>query len=215
MSNKITLGEMLSIQFIVCQLNIPLSQLVIFIRSSQDAKISLERLNEIYEKEDEDEKILRNEIAIGSENLCLNEISFSYFGNDVKVLDNISLMIPKNKITAIVGTSGSGKTSLMKLLLKFYEPDLGNITLGNANLGDIHSEEWRRKIGAVMQDGFIFNDTIAKNIAVGEDNIDFQKLNYAVEIANLNDFIRALPLQLNTQIGADGNGISGGKNRES
>ncbi|PZU90607.1 MAG: ABC transporter ATP-binding protein [Chryseobacterium sp.] len=211
-NNKITLGEMLSIQFIVGQLNIPLSQLVDFIRSSQDAKISLERLNEIYEKENEDErKNIENEPAVKSEDIYLKEISFSYFGNDMRVLDNISLTIPKNKITAIVGTSGSGKTSLMKLLLKFYEPDLGNISLGKTNFMDIHSGEWRKNIGAVMQDGFIFNDTIAKNIAVGEEDINFQKLNYAIEIANLNDFISTLPLKLSTQIGADGNGISGGQ----
>ncbi len=211
MRGKITLGEMLSIQFIVGQLNIPLSQLVTFIRSSQDAKISLERLNEIYEKENEDYNLLLNETVISANSIYINEMSFSYFGSEKKILDNISLKIPKNKITAVVGMSGSGKTTLMKLLLKFYNPDAGTIFLDNSDLSKVHSDEWRKNVGAVMQDGFIFSDTIAGNISVGDQYINQEKLNYAIKVANLGDFINELPLQLNTVIGVDGNGISGGQ----
>lgn len=211
MRGKITLGEMLSIQFIVGQLNIPLSQLVTFIRSSQDAKISLERLNEIYEKENEDYNLLLNETVISANSIYINEMSFSYFGSEKKILDNISLKIPKNKITAVVGMSGSGKTTLMKLLLKFYNPDAGTIFLDNSDLSKVHSDEWRKNVGAVMQDGFIFSDTIAGNISVGDQYINQEKLNYAIKVANLSDFINELPLQLNTVIGVDGNGISGGQ----
>jgi len=204
--NKITLGEMLSIQFIVGQLNIPLSQLVTFIRSSQDA-----RLNEIYEKEDEDVSVINRGIDLEGKDIYLEGVSFSYYGVENNVLHNIDILIPKNKITAIVGMSGSGKTTLMKLLIKFYKPITGSIFLENFNLNEIHSSEWRRKIGVVMQDGYIFSDTIANNITLGDDNIDLERLRYAISTSNLTDFVNKLPLNTDTLIGADGNGISGGQ----
>ena len=209
--NKLTLGEMISIQYIVGQLNVPLSQLITFIRSIQDTKISIGRLNEIHSKENEDEKIQPQIIEIQSENLRCENISFKYFGTEKNVIQNLKLEIPKNKITAIVGTSGSGKTTLIKLLLKFYNPTSGFIYWKNTDLKSIPSDDWRKNVGVVMQDGFIFNDTIAKNITIGYEEIDNERLNYAIKIANLQNFISELPLQLNTLIGNDGNGISGGQ----
>ena len=210
--NKLTLGEMLSIQYIVGQLNLPLSQLITFVRSTQDAKISIDRLNEIHLKENEDENIEAPEtIKIESEDINIKNVSFNYFGNEKNVLQNLNLLIPKNKVTAIVGMSGSGKTTLIKLLLKFYPPTDGFIYWGNINIENITSNIWRNNTGVVMQDGFIFNDSISQNIAVGSKEIDIDRLNYAIKVANLQDFINELPLKLNTQIGRDGNGISGGQ----
>tara|TARA_R110002051_G_scaffold87020_4_gene153118 strand:+ start:347 stop:2542 length:2196 start_codon:yes stop_codon:yes gene_type:complete len=209
---NITLGMMLSIQYIIGQLNSPISQMVGFIRSYQDAKISMERLGEIHNKEDEEntqkqfvKNIKPNQI------IELKKIEFRYLGTDENVLKGIDLIFPPNKITAIVGASGSGKTTLMKLLLKFYEPNKGEINYGQNNLSTISHKSWRDRCGVVMQEGYIFNDTIAYNIAIGQDTIDQERLINAVKIANIYDFIQSLPLGFNTKIGNEGIGISTGQ----
>ena len=208
----ITLGMMLAISSIVGSLNGPISQLIGFFRELQDAKISLARLSEIHEKEDEiQQEAHQNHDIPNNEDITLNEVSFRYLGSDVSVLDNLSLTIPANKITAIVGTSGSGKTTLMKLLLKFYEPQNGEISIGNAQLKNISQKAWRNNIGAVMQEGFIFNDTIANNIAIGVDSINKGRLVYAADVANIKEYISGLPLGYNTKIGSEGVGMSTGQ----
>jgi ATP-binding cassette subfamily B protein len=213
LDGQITLGMMLSISYIIGQLNTPVSELVSFIQHWQDAKLSLERLAEIHNKEDEEPsgKELTQEIELNS-SFHLKQLSFKYegIGNDY-VLKDLDLKIPANKITAIVGTSGSGKTTLMKLLLKFYDPTQGDILLNNTNLKNISSKIWRDRCGVVMQEGYIFSDSIANNIAVGVDAIDKEKLKHAVEVANIKEFIEVLPLGFNTKIGMEGIGISTGQ----
>lgn len=208
----ITLGMMLAISYIVGQLNSPIAQLINFIREVQDAKISLERLSEIHNKEDE-EQLDDHKISDLPEekDIKLDKVSFRYIGSDQMVLKDLDLTIPSNKVTAIVGVSGSGKTTLMKLLLKFYDPIEGHINLGNYNLQNISQKTWRDECGVVMQEGYIFNDTIANNIGVGEDYIDKQKLAHAVDVANIKEFIEGLPLSYNTKIGMEGVGISTGQ----
>jgi len=209
---EITLGMMLSISYIIGQLNSPIQQLIGFIHSAQDAKIALERLSEIHNREDEenvaDEKI--HDVP-RNEDLVLKDVHFRYIGSQEEVIKGLDLTIPVNKITAIVGASGSGKTTLMKMLLKFYEPNSGEINLGNNHLSNISHSAWREQCGVVMQDGYIFNDTIANNIAIGQDVIDKERLKKAVEIANIKDYIDALPLGYNTKIGMEGVGMSGGQ----
>ncbi|WKB81844.1 peptidase domain-containing ABC transporter [Cellulophaga lytica] len=209
---SITLGMMLSIQYIIGQLNGPISQMVSFIRSFQDAKISMERLGEIHDKDDEESKDKQfiSKISLDKD-IVLNKVDFRYIGTDENVLKQIDLEIPSNKITAIVGASGSGKTTLMRLLLKFYEPNMGTISYGEHNLNALSHKSWRDNCGVVMQEGYIFNDTIAYNIAVGEDTVDQQKLVQATKTANIYDFIQSLPLGFNTKIGNEGIGISTGQ----
>lgn len=209
---QITLGMMMAISYIIGQLNSPIQQLIGFVYSMQDAKIALERLSEIHNKEDEEniEEQKITEVAI-DENILLNKVSFRYMGSSEEVLKNLDLEIPANKVTAIVGISGSGKTTLMKMLLKFYEPENGEIKLGNTNLNNISQKTWRENSGAVMQEGYIFNDTIANNIAIGETVVNQQKLRQAVKIANIQDFIEQLPLGYNTKIGMEGVGMSTGQ----
>ena len=209
---QITLGMMMAISSIVGNLNGPVLQLIGFIREVQDAKISLARLSEIHEKEDEaqQEETQTNDIPLESD-IALNEVSFRYVGSDSNVLDNLNFTIPANKITAIVGTSGSGKTTLMKLLLKFYEPNNGQIAIGKSDLKNIAQKSWRSHIGTVMQEGYIFNDTIANNIAVGVDVIDKERLVYAADVANILGFIQEYPLGFNTKIGQEGVGMSTGQ----
>ncbi|QCX37203.1 peptidase domain-containing ABC transporter [Aureibaculum algae] len=209
---SITLGMMLSIQYIIGQLNGPITQLVGFIQATQDAKISLERLGEIHDKEDEEskEKQLVSQIKV-NQHIAINDISFRYIGSDENVIKDLSMNIPANKITAIVGPSGSGKTTLMKILLKFYEPSKGIITYGDHFLSAISHKAWRANCGVVMQEGYVFNDTIAYNIAVGEDTIDQERLLTAVKTANIYDFIQSLPLGFNTKIGNEGIGVSTGQ----
>jgi len=211
----LTLGMMLSVQYIIGQLDSPLSQMVNFFRQMQDAKISLERLGEIHDKEDEepiDNEGISNKIHdIEVSDIVLKNVSFRYTGSPDMVVDDISFTIPKQKTTAIVGASGSGKTTLMKLLMKFYEPVSGELRIGNYELRNVSQKSWRSLCGVVMQDGFIFNDTIANNIAVGEDFIDKKKLLFAVETANIKEYIENLPLSYNTKIGNEGIGMSGGQ----
>jgi len=210
---ELTLGMMLAIQYIIGQLNSPVSQIIGFVQSWQDAKISMERLGEIHNKEDEEDP---NEQKINTlpedKSLKIENIEFQYTPPHSEiVLKDVSLKIPENKITAIVGTSGSGKTTLVKLLLGFYGHYKGDILLGENQLKNYSQEWWRSQVGAVMQDSFIFNDTIAKNIAVGQESIDNQRLVEAVKVANIREFIETLPLGYNTKIGSEGNGLSQGQ----
>lgn len=209
---EITLGMMLAISYIVGQLNSPVSQLINFIKELQDAKISLERLSEIHNKEDEEVNI-EDKIVNISDDLAINvnNVSFRYSGSPQNVLENLSLHIPAKKITAIVGVSGSGKSTLMKILLKFYEPIKGEVKLGTYNFSNISQTSWREKCGVVMQEDYIFNDTIANNISIGEDYIDKKRLQYAVNVANIEQFIEELPLSYNTKIGMEGMGLSTGQ----
>ena len=210
---NITLGMMMSISYIIGQLSGPIGQIIGFAQSLQDAKISLERLNEIHNKEDE-EQVIEEKINQLPENKTINieNVCFSYDGAERDyVLENLNLKIPQNKITAIVGASGSGKTTIIKLLLGFYEPIKGNIYIDKTSVVEINPHLWREKTGAVMQDGFIFSDSIAANIAVGVEEVDKKRLLKAVETANIREFIEELPLKYNTKIGMEGKGISQGQ----
>ncbi|MEM1324288.1 MAG: ATP-binding cassette domain-containing protein, partial [Bacteroidota bacterium] len=180
--------------------------------SAQDAKISLERMNEIHGRANEEN--IEEKIAILPESgdLRLEGVSFQYGGpHSPLVLKNINLFFPEGKTTAIVGTSGSGKTTILKLLLNFYPPTEGSIRLGDTSLGNLANRLWRDKIGVVMQDGYIFSESIAKNIALGDEIIDKRKLLRAVKVANIQSFIETLPLGYNTKIGEDGIGLSQGQ----
>ncbi len=209
---QVTLGMMMAISSIVGSLNGPVLQLISFIREVQDAKISLARLSEIHEKEDEtqQEETQTHDIAQNSD-IVIKHLSFRYIGSDSMVLENLNLTIPANKITAIVGTSGSGKTTLMKLLLKFYEPNSGEIVIDKTPLITIAQKSWRAHVGTVMQEGYIFSDTIANNIAIGVDIIDKERLVYAADVANIKNFIQDYPLGYNTKIGMEGVGMSTGQ----
>lgn len=210
---NITLGMMMSISYIIGQLSAPIGQLIGFIQSFQDAQISLERLNEIHGEEDE-EQTIDNKMDYISDNktISIENLSFSYDGADRDyVLEDINLVIPENKTTAIVGASGSGKTTLIKLMMGFYEPNKGDIKIGEFSSKNINPHLWRQKTGVVMQDGFIFSETIANNIAVNEDTVDKKRLAQAVEIANIKEYIDSLPLGYNTKIGMEGNGLSQGQ----
>jgi ATP-binding cassette subfamily B protein len=217
LDGEVTLGMMLSISYITGQLNAPVIEMVNFVQHWQDAKLSLERLSEIHNKDDEEVfgKELVDDLEINS-SFNIKDMSFKYegVGNDF-VLKNLAVHIPANKITAIVGSSGSGKTTLMKLLLKFYEPTTGIINLESVSaittLNNIGVGFWRDKCGVVMQEGYIFNDTIANNIAVGDDVINKERLKHAVFVANIKDFVEALPLGYNTKVGMEGIGISTGQ----
>ena len=210
---QMTLGMMMSLSYIIGQLSSPIGQFIGFAQSLQDARISLERLGEIHNKEDEDQTAdLKLSILPEDKTIQIKDLCFSYDGADRDyVLENINLEIPHDKVTAIVGGSGSGKTTLIKLLLGFYPPNKGEITIGETPLKNINPHLWRQKSGAVMQDGFIFSDTIANNITVGEENIDKQRLLEAVQVANIREFIDSLPLGYNTKIGMEGNGVSQGQ----
>ncbi|MEO1013021.1 MAG: peptidase domain-containing ABC transporter [Bacteroidota bacterium] len=207
----ITLGMLLAISYIVGQLNAPIAELVLFIRDAQDARISLERLSEIHNKADEEvseDSIRGMPKRVGFQ---LRGVSFRYLGKEDYTLRKLNLIIPEKKVTAIVGPSGSGKTTLLKLLLKFYDPQEGSIRVDSTPLKKVSHRIWREQCGVVMQEGFIFSNTIAKNIAVGDDAIDKKKLAYAVDIAHIREFIEELPLSYNTKIGSEGIGLSTGQ----
>ncbi len=212
-NGQLTLGAMMAVQYIIGQLNSPVQQLVGFVQSAQDALISMERLNEVHGKEDEEPAGGMFVYQLPSKkNLSIHKLSFTYPGaGNQPVLENVDLEIPENKTTAIVGMSGSGKTTLLKLLLKFYAPEYGEIRIGDKNFSHISPRVWRSHCGVVMQDGFIFSDNIARNIAVGEEVPDIERLEQAVNIANIGSYIESLPLGFNTKIGAEGNGISQGQ----
>jgi ATP-binding cassette subfamily B protein len=210
---QLTLGAMLAIQYIVGQLNSPVEQLIQFTQQAQDAKISLERLNEIHELDDEEKNANQfvNHIQPQS-NITISNLSFTYPGaGNEPVLDGININIPTNKVTAIVGMSGSGKTTLLKLLQRFYETYKGEIKIGETSLINLNPQYWRSLCGCVMQDGYIFSDTIENNIAVGDENPNFNKLINACKTANIYGYVNSLPLGLNTKIGAEGNGLSQGQ----
>ncbi|PCI35128.1 MAG: ABC transporter ATP-binding protein [Flavobacteriaceae bacterium] len=226
---SMTLGMLLSISYIIGQMNSPVNQLVNFFRSLQDAKLSLERLNEV-QNHPEEEAVILNEFGQTlelkhidiSENLSkqngiekgirLQQLAFQYEGpKSPFVLKNIDLLIPQGKITAIVGSSGSGKTTLMKLLLRFYDPTSGYINYNYDDILNLSPRSIRANCGVVMQDGYIFSDTIERNIATGDTEIDYDKLYLALKTANIEEFVSSLPLKLKTKIGAAGSGISGGQ----
>jgi ATP-binding cassette subfamily B protein len=212
-NGNMTLGMMLAVQYIIGQMNSPLEQMVEFMQVSQDAKISLERLSEIHTQKDEEQDQAGKLTDLPSNaDLTISDLLFQYEGpNSPKVLNHINLTIPQGKVTAIVGTSGSGKTTLVKLLLGFYPPVSGNIKVGSSDLFQFKQQWWRDRCGAVMQDGFIFSDTIANNIALPEDEVDKERLAYAVRLANIQEFIESLPLNYNTKIGPEGVGLSQGQ----
>lgn len=210
---ELTLGEMLATQYIIGQLSSPIEQLVGFIQSAQDARISMERMNEIHQLEDEEpaDKMLLAYLP-EQKDISLDQLSFIYPGTgNAAVLKGISIHIPEGKVTAIVGTSGSGKTTLLKLLLKFYEFYQGDISVGGTNLKYISPSFWRQRCGAVLQDGYIFNDTVMRNIAVGDESVDQEKLVRSCKIANILSFIESLPNGFYTKLGADGTGVSQGQ----
>jgi len=213
LKGNMTLGMMLAVQFIIGQLNVPVSQIIGFFRMSQDAKISLDRLSEVHKMDEEE---INQEMKVRKlpekKDIYINNLSYQYEGpRSPFALKDIDLFIEENKITAIVGTSGSGKTTLLKILLGFYQPVVGDILIGDTRLVNLSLKIWRSKVGAVMQDGFLFPDTIAFNIAPGSEEIDEEKLVNAVEIANIRGFVESLPLGYNTRIGANGHGLSEGQ----
>lgn len=210
---EITLGMMLAIQYIVGQLNTPLIQAVQYIYTLQDAKISLERLSEVQNKEEEDCTANKLKKITHNGNIYIKDLSFQYEGTkSAKIINDINLEIKKGEVTAIVGVSGSGKTTLLKLLLGFYQPSKGEISIGENKLNDYNIHWWRSQCGIVMQDGFIFSDSIAKNIAMCIDyEIDMDRLQKATEIANIQNDIESLPLKYNTKIGQEGMGLSQGQ----
>ncbi|GBU08712.1 hemolysin B [Bacteroidales bacterium] len=211
---QMTLGMMLSVQYIIGQLNGPIDQLIGFLRQTQDARLSLDRLNEVHTKENEESKneVLVQEIPT-EKGLEIENLFFSYDGTSIAkpVLKNINLTIPSGQQTAIVGMSGCGKTTLIKMILGFYPPQEGRILLGGNPLANYSCRSWRKSCGVVMQDGFIFSDTIAKNIALGVDEVDKERLLKAVIVANISNFVESLPLTYNTKIGSEGHGLSQGQ----
>lgn len=212
-NGEITLGAMLAIQYIIGQLNAPVQQFIQFIQSSQDAKMSMERINEIHEMEEEEplSKELLNKMP-EDKSFRIHGLSYKYPGYDNDyVLNKLNLEILEGQITAVVGMSGSGKTTLLKILMKFYESTEGEITLGSAKLKSLSHRMLRSKIGVVSQEGYIFSDTIANNIAVWEEHPDIVGIIAAAKVANIHEFITELPLGYNTRIGSDGTGISQGQ----
>lgn len=212
-NGNMTLGMMVAMQYIIGQLNAPLSQFIQFVQATQDAKISLERLSEIQEKEDEepsDEERIRD--IPQNADMEFRHVTFQYDGpHSAKALDDISVTIPANKVTAIVGASGSGKTTMLKMMLGFYSPVSGEVLLNGRKISQYNASYWRRACGTVMQEGYIFSDTIANNIGVSDDRPDMERVRRATAIANIDSFIDELPLGYNTKIGVDGHGLSVGQ----
>jgi ATP-binding cassette, subfamily B, bacterial len=212
--HHISLGVMLSISFIIGQLNGPILQLTQFMQNYQDATLSLERINEIHQMDNEevpgDDTVTDVDVDRG---IYLNNVSFKYAGmtNAPWILKDISITLPPKKVTAIVGSSGSGKTTLLKLLMKFYEPGEGTISVGDNNLAEIPHSAWRDRCGVVMQEGFLFNDSIAKNIALGSMDIDKERLVKAASLANIMEYIMLQPMRFNTRLGYNGVGVSTGQ----
>jgi ATP-binding cassette subfamily B protein len=208
-----SLGMMLAVQYIIGHMNAPLESLVQFILHAQEAKISLERMSEIHARRDEEfDEESKVTVLPSNGDLSMHNVSFRYGGpHDPLVLQNVNLLFPVGKTTAIVGTSGSGKTTLLKLLLNFYPATEGTVRIGDIGLANLHNNLWRSYCGIVMQDGFIFSDTIARNIALGEENIDRRRLLYAAQVANIQSYIESLPSGYNTKIGQEGTGLSQGQ----
>lgn len=212
-NGDMTIGMMTAMQYILGQLNAPISQFIKFVQETQDANISMERMNEIQEKDDEEksENVYIREVPDNAD-IEFHNVDFQYNGpHSKKVLDNVNITIPHNKVTAIVGASGSGKTTMIKMMLGFYEPVSGEVLLGGSRICDYSPSVWRSQCGTVMQEGFIFSDTIENNISVSNEDTNMEQIKEAVKIANIEDFIRCLPLGYHTKIGAEGNGISSGQ----
>lgn len=211
---QITFGSMLSVQYIIGQMNVPINNFISFIRNYQDAKLSISRLREIHDKSNEETNQNELQELPSEKSIRLEDVNFRYGSSaSALVLKNVSLEIPAGKVTAIVGASGSGKTTLLKLILKFYEPSSGNIYLSKSNLKNVGYNFWRSNCGVVMQDGYLFSDSVARNISESDSNgiINIKKLHDSARIANLEEFIEQLPMGYNTRIGASGVGISGGQ----
>ena len=210
---EMTLGMMLAVTYIIGQLNAPIEQFLTFAKSFQEASISLERLNEIHQLDDEDmHKETKQEYVSSCKSLTIKDVCFSYDGmKQNNVLHSIGLHIPEKKVTAIVGASGSGKTTLIKLLLGFYAPNQGEIQVDQTPLQSINPHVWRSNVGSVLQDGYLFSDSIANNIALGEDSPNVEQLQQAATVANILEFVDALPMGFNTQIGVEGMGLSQGQ----
>ena len=210
---QMTLGMMLAVQYIIGQLNSPVEQLMNFFYSLQDVKISLERINEIHQMDDENGKeSLLTSIEDKNEGIDIKNIMFKYDPHALrKTIDDVSIHVPQGKVTAIVGASGSGKTTLIRLMLGYYPVLEGKINIGNTDINKLNKKWWRRQCGVVMQDGVIFSESIARNIAVDDGDIDKERLLKAAEIACIKDYVMALPLKFNTKIGRDGVGLSQGQ----
>ena len=210
---QLTLCMMLAVQYIIEQLNSPVEQLMGFFYSVQDVRISLERINEIHRMDDENGKQgLETSVKEEGRGIDLENVNFKYDPHALKtIIDNVSLNIPKGKVTAIVGASGSGKTTLIKLMLGYYPALGGKITIGGTDVNTLNKKWWRRQCGVVMQDGVIFSESIARNIAVDDNEIDRQRLQKAAEITCIHDYVMGLPLKYNTKIGCDGVGLSQGQ----
>lgn len=212
-NGSMTLGMMLAVQYILGQLNAPIDQLVKFIYCWQDVSLSMDRMDEIYTEPDEENPnrtVCRLDAC--DKTISIRNLSFRY--NESKkenILKEINLTIPQGKMTAIVGASGSGKTTLLKLLLGYYSPQKGEIRIGSHNLENLNLAWWREQCGAVMQEGYVFSDTIARNIAVSDEELNLERIRYAARMANVSDYIEKLPLGYNTLIGQDGQGISEGQ----
>ena len=211
-NDQITLGAMLAIQYIVGQLNSPVEQIMSFIYSLQDVKISLERINEIHEGKNEESKENQAKTFECEKSIKIENIDFKYDPYALKkTLDGVSFDIPKGKVTAIVGASGSGKTTLIKLMLGYYPVISGSIFIAGRNINEYNLKWWRRHCGVVMQDGVIFSESIARNIAVDDGEIDVKRLEQASIIANIHSYVTGLPLKYDTIIGRDGVGLSQGQ----
>jgi len=211
-NGSMTLGMLLAVSYILGQLNGPLQQMINFMHLAQDASISLERLNEIHETTDETERATGLALLPEESPITISDVSFSYGGpHSRNVLEKINLELNPSSVNAIVGRSGSGKTTLVKLLLGFYPPAHGEIRIGEQSIVHIPTDFWRQHCGVVMQDGYIFGDTVARNIALGHEEIDTEKLMHAAKMACIDDFIDLLPLGYNTVIGAQGLALSGGE----
>ncbi len=212
-NGQLTLGVMLAVQYIIGQMNAPLEQLIGFTQQAQDASISLDRMNDIHIIEDEEPAhiLFQHQLPQGH-SIQINNLSFAYPGaGNEPVLKNISLQFPAHKTTAIVGMSGSGKSTLLKLLLRFFDSYTGEVKVGNMAFKNISPRYWRHQCGTVMQDSFIFNDTILKNITVTEDPVDMERVLEACKVANILEYIESLPLGFYTKLGAEGIGMSGGQ----
>lgn len=211
-NGEITFGVMVSVQFIIGMLNGPVSQFISFIQAAQYAKISFMRINEIHQIEEEEDGCASNNIILPqNKSLIVHNLTFQYSPQTPLVLRNINLFIPEGKVTAIVGDSGSGKSTLLKLLLRLYKPSYGEVLIGGMNVNNISLRQWRNRCGCVMQEGKLFNDTIINNIVLSEEDIDYQALKQAVEVANISHEIEQMPQGYQTLIGEMGRGLSGGQ----
>ena len=210
---NMTLGMMMSLTYIIGQLSAPINDFISFIQAVQDAKLSLERLNEIHSQPDEDTDIKDKATALPADKtIRVEHVTFSYDGAERNyALDDVSLEIPESRVTAIVGESGSGKTTLIKLLQGFYLPSHGSIKIGGTDLCDINPHYWRSITGSVMQESFIFSDTIAHNIALDTDRLEMDRVHRAAIMANADGFVRKMPMGYYTRIGMEGSGLSQGQ----